>query len=83
MRKLSMVKAHLSNGAVLFGLSFMNVEKLKQGKPIKFDGRPFGFPGDVIIVYGETEQIIARDILEATGVASTDAPPQDRGDEHG
>jgi hypothetical protein len=62
-----MIKAQLSNGAVLLGLSFMNVEKLKQGKPIKFDGRSFGFPGDVIIVYGETEEAIAKEILGATG----------------
>jgi hypothetical protein len=65
------IKALLSNGTVILGLSAMNVERLKAGDPIKFDGRPLGFPGDVGIVYGETELAILHDLQEAEGGVET------------
>jgi hypothetical protein len=62
-----MLKATLSDGTAIFGLSDMNIEKLREGLPIVFDGKPFGFPGRVIIVYGKTEQAIADYIMRETG----------------
>ena len=67
-----MVKAKLSNGAILLGLSAENIKRLIKGMPIKFDGRPVGFPGDVIIMNGDTEDAIAKVIMAATDVASSD-----------
>ena len=53
------------------GLSALNVQKLKQGLPIVFDGRPFGISGRIIIVYGETEEQIMKDVLTASGVGGS------------
>ena len=66
-----MIKAHLSDGSFLMGLSALNVQKLKEGLPIVFDGRPFGLSGQVIIVYGETEDQIMKDFLMASGVGGS------------
>jgi hypothetical protein len=55
---------------LILGLSRLNVDRLTQGMPIKFDGRPFGFAGDVGIVFGETEDAIAEQLLVA--IASVD-----------
>lgn len=63
-----MIKAQLSDGTLILGLSWENVERLKQGRPIRFDGRPIGFKADVLICYGETEDAIAQEILAASGV---------------
>lgn len=66
-----MIKAKLNNGTVILGLSALNVEKLKLGFPIHFDGRPLGFAGDVGIVYGETELEILHDLQKAEGHVET------------
>jgi hypothetical protein len=42
-----------------------------EGKPIKFDGRPFGYPGDIGIMFGETEEAIVAE-LQVGVVASND-----------
>ncbi len=62
-----MIKARLSNGTLILGLSAVNLERLKANEPILFDGRPFGFSGNIGIVYGETEEAITRDLLRASG----------------
>lgn len=67
-----MIKAKLSNGMLILGLSRINVIRLMGGLPIKFDGRPFGFPGDVGIVFGETEDAIAKELLGEVAIASVD-----------
>lgn len=66
-----MIKAKLSNGAIILGLSALNIERLKADSPIKFDGRPLGFPGDVFIVYGETEVAILHELNLAEGRVET------------
>lgn len=66
-----MIKARLDNGMVILGLSEINIQKLKEGFPIKFDGRPLGFPGDVGIVYGETEIAILHDLQKSAGRPET------------
>lgn len=62
-----MIKARLSNGTIVLGLSARNLERLKGGEPILFDGRRFGFAGNVAILYGETEEAIAKDLLAHSG----------------
>ena len=39
-----------------------NLDRLRAKEPIRFDGTPFGFPGDVVIMAGETEESIALEI---------------------
>jgi hypothetical protein len=62
-----MVKSKLSDGSMLLGLSKMNVERLVEGKPIMFDGKQFGWPSRVIIMYGETEEKIVEEIMRYSG----------------
>lgn len=61
-----MIKAR-SGDLVIFGLSRMNLEKLQEGKPIVFDGKEVGLDGKrVLIIFGETENAIVRELAEAT-----------------
>lgn len=57
-----MIKAVLRrpNGSPLYilGLSEENVKRLKEGFPIAFAGNTMGLPGDFVIMYGATEEII-------------------------
>jgi len=53
---------------MLLGLSTLNLQRLQEGKPIKFAGEPFGFAGEVVIVWGETEEAIALE-LKASGLS--------------
>jgi hypothetical protein len=51
------------------GLTAKNLELLREGKPIHFDGVTCGVPGyEFAIMYGETEQAIV-DQLRSSGVA--------------
>lgn len=53
---------------VVLGLSHMNLERLKAGQPIKFDGAELDLPGvEFIIFSGETEQTMAREFAEMVG----------------
>ncbi len=57
-----MVKFRAGN-KIGFGLSKLNIEKLKEGKPIAFNGSEVGIPGvEVMIFYGETEEQMQRDM---------------------
>ncbi len=67
-----MIKARLSDGTLILGLSAENLKRLQQGKPILFDGHQLGYPGKIAIVYGETEDAIAKDLLRETGSPSSD-----------
>lgn len=61
-----MIKAR-SGDLVIFGLSRLNMEKLQEGKPIIFDGSEVGADGfRFLIVFGETENDIARDLMRAS-----------------
>lgn len=61
-----MVKA-TSGDLVILGLSRMNLEKLQEGKPIAFDGDEVGIGGKrIMIMFGETENDIARELMQAT-----------------
>lgn len=61
-----MIKAR-SGDLVILGLSRLNVEKLQEGKPIVFDGGEVGLTGArVLIMFGETENDIVRELAQAT-----------------
>jgi len=45
------------------GLSELNIQKLKQGMPILIDDKTF-FDGQIIIIYGKTEDDIAKGDLK-------------------
>lgn len=46
----------------VFGLSELNLAKLREGKPIAFGLEPLGGAGEVMIMYGETEQHIEAEL---------------------
>jgi hypothetical protein len=50
----------------VFGLSDLNLQKLREGKPIAFDLEPLGGKGSVMIMYGQTEAHIIAEIQSAT-----------------
>jgi len=54
---------------VLFGLSYKNLDKLKEGLPIKFNGATAGLSDEYefLIFAGETEQTMARDVAAHVG----------------
>jgi hypothetical protein len=52
------------NEFVLLGLSWGNLDRLREGSPIRFDGRPYGIPMDVIIMADETEQKLAKSLVQ-------------------
>jgi hypothetical protein len=54
--------AHSDTGEtlVILGLSDINVEKLKEGLPILVEMEELGFKGKLAIIYGETEDALAK-----------------------
>ena len=60
-----MIKAR-SGDHFIYGLSAGNIERLKQGKPIFFPLSELGMPsGTVTILYGETEEDIKQQLIDA------------------
>lgn len=62
-------KATLSHGRplYLFGLSQQNLEKLREGMPIRIHLEEMGGEGEVLIMFGETEHAIAAELAEMIG----------------
>ena len=57
-----MIKATGSvNGrpALILGLSFGNLDRLRAGDPTQFDGTPYGYPGTIVIFAGRNEATMA------------------------
>jgi len=46
------------NPFILLGLSFDNLDRLRDDKPIVFDGRPYGIEMEVVIVAAKTERML-------------------------
>lgn len=46
----------------ILGLSLANLDRLRAGEPIRFDGTPYGFTGDVLIFAGTDEATMAADM---------------------
>lgn len=66
-----MIKARAGN-AIVLGLSKINLDRLKEGKPIAFDGKEIGIPNRrIFIMYGETELEIIHELEEVTGNGKT------------
>ncbi len=58
-----MIKARISDGSLIFGLSKINLEKLQQGQPIMINLKDLGQAEQkIFIVYGETEEKIIEDL---------------------
>lgn len=54
-----MIKAKLTDGTLIFGLSKLNVEKLQQGMPILINLKDMELEDrKIVILYGETEDQI-------------------------
>lgn len=55
------------NGPKLVGLGITeeNVKRLKEGKPILVKGEEIEMEHDTVILYGKTEQDIAKEIQES------------------
>ncbi|HEV8364582.1 MAG TPA: hypothetical protein VGQ52_13790 [Gemmatimonadaceae bacterium] len=50
---------------LMFGLSAMNLDQLKKGRPIDIDLRHLGLDrGRVVIFYGETEQSMLAELVK-------------------
>lgn len=45
-----------------FGLSALNIQLLREGLPISINGEEMGLPGEVLIFYGRTEEIMFREL---------------------
>lgn len=79
-----MIKATLrgKEGPIyLLGLSDMNIDKLREKKPLTIDLRELGGTGEVVICWGHTEGDIACDLMELIGpdtkiVGTPPATPQ-------
>jgi len=51
----------------LFGLSEMNLLKLREGLPMQIKLEPMGGSGEIVIMYGTDEGAIARDLADLIG----------------
>ena len=51
----------------LFGLSELNLQRLREGKPITIQLEPMGGVGEILIMAGETEADIARELADLIG----------------
>lgn len=66
-----MIKAKLTNGDLLFGLSKENVNRLQKGQPIQFNLKDMGLEDrKVLIMYGETEQDIMAELINEDHVTT-------------
>jgi hypothetical protein len=61
-----MLKAR-ANDYIFLGLSEVNVQRLREGKPIRAELADLGVSGTVIIFYGETEDKMREDLIEFIG----------------
>jgi hypothetical protein len=57
-----------ASGLIILGLSHVNLARLKDGRPIAFDGAEIGIPGTQIVIFaGETEQSMVSQMQEFIG----------------
>ena len=61
-----------------FGLSFANLEKLKDGQPIKIDLSEMGGSGEVWIYAGETEASMTTELEKRGLLPASEAPTAPR-----
>ena len=70
-----MLKAKMTskdgNDCFIFGLSEKNIEKLRQGLPIKIQGKEIGLASDIVIFWGKTEESMYKDFVDLIGPQSS------------
>lgn len=67
-----MVKAVLSNGDILFGLSSENIKRLQAKQPIVINLKDMGLEDKkVIILFGETEDKIYEELIDMIDLKKT------------
>lgn len=62
-----MLRARLSSGTFILGIDAENIERLKAGQPIVVSLAELGGTDDVVIMYGETLEAIAKELEKASG----------------
>lgn len=67
MLKMVAHNPRTGRSVLICGLSHINLDRLKQGQPIKIDGAAIELPIDLVIFAGETEQSMARELAEFVG----------------
>lgn len=55
-----MIRARLRSGTILLGLSRVNLERLQADQPMHFSLSDVGHDIDVVVVFGDTEEAIAK-----------------------
>lgn len=72
-----MIKATTSGGLVLFGLSFTNLDRLRKGEPIVFEGKEIGYPEirSIMIFADKDEQTMLGKLIEAGYIPADAADP--------
>jgi len=76
-----MIRATLTDGRYLLGLDAENVRRLRDGKPIAIDLSHMGGHDALIIMYGDTQSDILKQLEGATGGPLPPAMPfHDPGD---
>ena len=61
-----MIKARAGD-VLLFGLSQINLQLLREGKPIHVGLAELGLTGSVVIFYGETEEKMRQELADMIG----------------
>jgi hypothetical protein len=66
-----MIKAKLTlqddRPCYLFGLSALNLQKLRDGRPMVIDLEPMGGAGQILIMFGDTEADLLRELGDLIG----------------
>lgn len=78
-----MIKAKCNDGTLIFGLSKINIEQLQKGKPIVFNLKDMGLEDrEVIIMYGETEDTMYKDLIDLIDINKTKIHDEDNNNEN-
>lgn len=60
-----MIKARLSNGDLVFGLSSENIKRLKDNQPIVINLKDVGLEDRrIMITYGDTEEKLYKEMID-------------------
>lgn len=62
-----MIKARLSNGIFVLGITADNLRLLKEGKPLVCDLSELGGTDFVSVIYGDTIQAATKELERLTG----------------
>ena len=61
--------------ALVLGLSFRNLDRLRAGDAIEFDGAPYGYAGTILIFAGRDEVVMASMIQRDNPLVKTHVEP--------